>query len=434
MNLSQAQLAARLESALGAGAVLREASILAAHCVDGKQPTLVCAPQDAEQIAALLRLCAEARAALVPWGGGTAMAIGNTPKALDIVVTLHRLNDILEHDHANLTATVQSGITMTVLQQSLARENQFLPIDPPHPTSATIGVIVAANINGPRRLGYGSVRDLVIGMKLVLASGEQIKAGGKVVKNVAGYDMCKLFVGSLGTLGIISEVTVRMAPLPESAATLVAAGPLSSALQFASELAHSPLLPAGLSILNPSAAQAVGIEAASSSAAVWFEGFDESLARQLGDGAALAHRHGLKTDLLRGPFHLRLWTEIGDFPLSRDRLIYRIIVPRGLLAQVMNTLAEQAGDFQSRMIGEAGSGSLWLSLAATDEAARWFGKLVTMAADQRGHAVMFAAPARIKAGVDVWGQAPPGFAIMREIKQQFDPQARLSPGRFVGGL
>ena len=128
------------------------------------------------------------------------MGIGNPPRQIDVVVGLERLNQLVEHDQANLTATIQSGHRLASLQEILKRQNQFLPFDPPAPARATVGGVVATNLNGPRRGYYGSVRDLVIGMKVVLASGEEIKAGGKVVKNVAGYDMCKLFVGSLGTL------------------------------------------------------------------------------------------------------------------------------------------------------------------------------------------------------------------------------------------
>src|SRR4029077_13407450 len=212
-------LAQRLEAELGVDVVNREPSLLALHQVDGQAATILCSPATPEQVAAILRICSEANAAVVPWGGGTAIRIGNLPRHIDVVVRLDRLNRLVEHDHANLTATVQSGMMLPALRDLFAPQNQFLPFDPPGYASATVGGVVASNLNGPRRSYYGSVRDLVIGMKVVLASGEQIKAGGKVVKNVAGYDMCKLFVGSLGTLGIIIEVTLRVAPIPETAAT-----------------------------------------------------------------------------------------------------------------------------------------------------------------------------------------------------------------------
>src|SRR3989475_6019552 len=243
MKPSIDQLNKRLELELGADAVKNDPSLLAAYTVDAKIPTLLCCPETPEQVAATLRLCSELDAAVTPWGGGAGVRSGNLPRQVDAVLELSHLDRVIEHDHANLTATVQSGITLASLQQTLAPQNQFLPFDPPHAARSSVGGIVAANLNGPRRGCYGSVRDLVIGMKVTLVSGEQIKAGGKVVKNVAGYDMCKLFVGSLGTLGIITELTLRLGPLPESVSTVVAAGTFSQAEQFIRELFRSRLLP-----------------------------------------------------------------------------------------------------------------------------------------------------------------------------------------------
>src|SRR5436309_15213130 len=246
MKPSIDQLNKRLEVELGADAVKNDPSLLAAYTVDAKIPTLLCCPETPEQVAAALRLCSELDAAVSPWGGGAAVRIGNLPRQVDAILELSHLDRVIEHDHANLTATVQSGITLARLQQTLAPQNQFLPFDPPHAARSTIGGIVAANLNGPRRMFYGSVRDLVIGMKVALASGEQIKAGGKVVKNVASYDMCKLFVGSLGTLGVITEATLRLAPVPERAATVIVSGTSAQARQFVHDLSRSLLLPAAI--------------------------------------------------------------------------------------------------------------------------------------------------------------------------------------------
>jgi len=251
------RLANRLEGALES-AVQRDLATLRAHAVDGLVPHIRCAPEDTSQLSAALRICGESGAAVIPWGGGTAMHWGNPPTHADVVVSLEHLNRLVEHDDANLTATVQAGMCVAPLQDLLAARRQFLAIDPPDPRHATIGGTVAANINGPRRLAYGGVRDLVIGMKMVLASGEQIKAGGKVVKNVAGYDMCKLFVGSLGTLGIITEVTFKMAPLPETFGTIMARGSLAQAAQLIDALLASTLTPAAVTVVGGGVATAAG--------------------------------------------------------------------------------------------------------------------------------------------------------------------------------
>ena len=168
---------------------------------------------------------------------------------------------------------VQSGITLAALRETLARQQQFLPFDAPRPAQTTIGGTVALNINGPRRGYYGGVRDLVIGMKVALMTGEQIKAGGKVVKNVAGYDMCKLFTGSLGTLGVITEVTVRVAPIAETAATIIASGIFDEVVEFVDQLSQSPLLPAAVVLMNSHRQYGSGNPW---QAAVWCDGLQET--------------------------------------------------------------------------------------------------------------------------------------------------------------
>jgi glycolate oxidase FAD binding subunit len=375
-----------------------------------------------------LRICAEADASVVPWGGGTAMAIGNPPLRLDLVISTIRMNRVLEHDHANLTATVQSGITLNMLQTVLASQKQFLSFNPPYPERSTIGGIVAANLNGPKRSSHGSVRDLVIGLKVVLGGGEQIKAGGKVVKNVAGYDLCKLFTGSLGSLGILTEATVRVAPIPEESATGVARGTLVQAAQLASELADSKLLPSALVLGHDSMDPSWQL-------AVCFEGFGETVTRQLGELDSLAQRNGMAIEIHRAETEQRVWREIGDLPLKAERLIYRVTVPRSSVAPVL-------GAVQSSLIGAAepafsadvAMGTIWIVTPANKTSAGHFAELISLAQQHLGHAVMFAAPTELKLGIDVWGPSPPTLKLMREIKQKFDPKGILNPGRFVGSL
>jgi glycolate dehydrogenase FAD-binding subunit len=425
MNLSVEQLAKRLETALGADAVTVDASgSVASHAIEGKLPEIVCRPQSAEQIAAALRLCTEAEVAVIPRGGGTAMAVGNSPRQTDVVIDLGKLNRMIEHDHANLTATVHSGITLSALQSLLAPQTQFAPLDAPFPERATVGGIVAANLNGPRRSYYGSVRDLVIGMKVVFPGGEQIKAGGKVVKNVAGYDMCKLFVGSLGTLGIITEVTLRMSPIPESAATVIASATLAQAERFTDELSHSQLLPAAVFLSNDGDTEQWRL-------AVWCEGFEETVARHLRDLDDIAARVGMNTGPLRGATHDEFWERLRDFPLQPDRLIYRVALPRAKIFDFTRHVQNWGG---VKLIGDLAAGTVWLALPAHRSALEKFVALIEVARQQHGHAVVFAAPAELKQGVEVWGPSPTTISLQREIKRQFDPKGLLNPGRFLAGL
>lgn len=432
MKLPVDQLGQRLAAELGADAVKLESRSLTDHCVDGKQPSLVCSPDTPEQIAGALRICAEAAAAVIPWGGGTAMPIGNPPRAVDVVIDTHRLNRIIEHDHANLTATAQCGITVSTLQALLARQNQFLPFDPPYAARATIGGVLAANLNGPRRAYYGSVRDLVIGMKVVLASGAPIKAGGKVVKNVAGYDMCKLLIGSFGTLGIITEATLRMAPLPETTATVAAAGALSEVLQFIDELSRSFLLPAAMVLVN---FQGAFDRREDWQVLVRCEGFAETVARHVADAQALARRIGLAIEDMSDSDQRRLWAHIQDFPLQPERLVFRVTVPRAAVAQCARTIEEGGtAEIRPAIMSDALTGTLWVAEPESRLSAQRFAQWLSLAERCRGHAVMHAAPPKVKENIDIWGPPPPAFPLMRALKQQFDPEALLNPGRFVGGL
>jgi glycolate oxidase FAD binding subunit len=356
------------------------------------------------------------------------MALGNPPRQADIIVKTAVLNRVIEHDHANLTATVQCGITMNALQNALAPQNQFIPFDPPFAEHSTIGGVVAANLNGPRRASYGSVRDLIIGMKVALASGEQIKAGGKVVKNVAGYDMCKLFTGSLGTLGIITEVTLRVAPIAESNATLVAVGSLMQVRQLAKALAASKLLPTAVFLSNYYSKESWQLFVA-------FEGFNSTVARQLSDIASMAQQVGMNAEQMGTEKHQSLWQEIRDFPLQPDRLIYRVTVPRASVMEIVNIAKSWCADWHNPVIvADIVMGTVWIAQTANLESAEEFPRLIALAQQRHGHAVMFAAPSELKSAIDVWGPAPLSFPRMRQIKQQFDPEGILNPGRFIGGL
>jgi glycolate oxidase FAD binding subunit len=435
MALAGDALAQRLEGSLGAHAVNREASLLATHNVDGRQPALLCFPETSEQVAAAIRICSEADAAVTAWGGGTAMQIGNPPQRVDVVLGLSHLDRVVEHDDANLTTTVEAGISLSRVQQAVAGRKQFLAFNPPYAERATVGGVIATNLNGPRRSHYGSVRDLVIGMKAVLASGEEIKAGGKVVKNVAGYDMCKLFVGSLGTLGIITQATLRMAPLPEIAATVVTAGTLPLVWQLADELSRSKLLPSAVFLLSPEAGKDDDQKQNTWRLAVCCEGFENSVMRHLHDTQDAAARLGLGTEILQSSDHKQFWVELRDFPLEPGRLVYRVTVPRALAAGVIETIHGWSNsDFRPRIVSDTAMGVIWLSLETKQDALKCFTRLVAEARENHGHAVMLAAPADVKASGDVWGSRPPTVSLMREIKRQFDPKNLLNPGRFVGGI
>ncbi len=424
------RLAGRLEAELGPAAVRAGPAGLSDHAVDGVVPALRCAPADAGQVAAALRLCAEAGAAVIPRGGGTALHWGNPPRRADVVLSLERLDRLIEHDDANLTATVQAGMTVAACQEALARAGQFVAVEPPHPARATVGGTVAVGGGGPRRMLYGGVRDLVIGMEVVLADGQRITAGGKVVKNVAGYDMCKLFTGSLGTLGVITQVTVRLSPLPETEATVLARGALADLLGLVDDLFASVLHPAAVTVVGPALAASAGLPA-EPVLAVRAEGFQEAVARHVSDIRRMAQARGLHAEPLSSDHHRRLWSVLTDASGGPSpQALFRVTVPLGAVARVTADAHAAGGD---RLVAHAGSGAVWVEVPAS-AAVQWWDRLAALAAQLGGHCVLVAAPPEVKATRDVWGPPPQALSIMRELKRQFDPRGILNPGRFVAGL
>jgi glycolate oxidase FAD binding subunit len=435
MKTTTETLATRLEYVVGWQAVQEDSVVLAAHAVDGLVPSVRVAPQDAPQISEVLKICTEEHAAVVPWGGGTSIALGNRPSRVDVVLSLERLNALVEHDDANLTATSQAGMRLGALQQVLARRNHFLAIDPPNPAEATIGGIVAANTNGPRRMLYGGVRDQVIGMKTVLATGEQVKSGGKVVKNVAGYDMCKLFTGSLGTLGVITEVTFRMAPVPERSVSVLASGARGQALEMVERLHASQLLPSAVTLVNARAAGELkesGIRDQGSDwrLLVWVEGFAEAVERHLNDLRAMAQAATMSAETLEDPPHLALWKSIGNFGSGTPGTLFKLTLPLGTIREAIVSIDDWSPAPQ--IVAHTGSGTIWV--LPDEGGTECFARLSTLATSFRGHAIIAIAPPHVKQAVDVWGSPPPGLAIMAEIKRQFDPAGILNPGRFVARL
>ena len=435
MKLEPDRLVSRLEAELGHAAVARQPEFLAARAVDGLYPYVICSPANADEVNAALRVCSEARAAVTPWGGGTAIQTGNLPERVEVIIDVAKLNRVIEHDHANLTATMQSGITLTASRQITAGARQFVPFDAPNPQRSTIGGIVAGNLNGARRVCYGSVRDLVIGMKVALPTGEHIKAGGKVVKNVAGYDMCKLFVGSLGTLGIITEVTLRLTPVPEAETTLVVSGSLVQLCEFAGEILDSVLLPSATVLWKSETSSSSEALQSGWQMAVRAEGFSEQVSRHLRDLQLMAERLSLRTAVCSTATHEKLWTGICDFPLLSHELVFRVTVPRSTVADLLHGVQEwDTTDDSPAIVADMAAGAIWIGSSQTESATARFAQLRSKAAQYKGHVVLVGAPAEVKRDLDIWGPAPAAFFLMRRIKQQFDPQRLMNPGRFVGRL
>jgi glycolate oxidase FAD binding subunit len=378
-----------------------------------------------------------------PRGGNSSVDKYLPPFDVDLNIDLTQLNHIVEYEPANLTITVEAGMTMGALQQALGEHGQFLPLDPPQPNRATIGGIIATNAHGPFRLRYGTVRDWLIGTRVVLADGTIVRGGGKVVKNVAGYDLPKLFVGSLGTLGVIAEATFKLSPLPKVSATLVAASDIPNPLrQLLSGLLRWAPLPTAAEMLAPSVAQSV-LPGAPSEKHVFiaqFAGTTVTVERQMRDCAALCRDNGLTAgEPLSGEAEQSLWARVRELPAAvggADALVAEFRLLPSQLDEALTDMPLMATrhDVECAVFTRAGQ-SVWAALQGPDsmmpvildEMRAWAGL-------RQGYVVVQRLPLSLKATIDVWGPTRSDFTIMRKLKAQFDPLNLLNPGAFAGGL
>ena len=387
--------------------------------VDGLLPSTLMRPEDAEDAARGLRLCDLAPAAVVIWGGGTQMGLGAPPRNYEVAFSTDRMTRLLEYEPADLTCRVEAGMRLSDLQAALHAQGQRLPLDPPHPERATVGGMVAANTNGLGRGRYGTVRDWVIGIAVAYPSGKVARAGGKVVKNVAGYDLMKLHIGALGTLGVVAEVNFKVQARPEMEATLLAhfAAP-APALEVGLKLAHQYLAPASAIVQDGDGGRwdlALKLEGyvreveAAKEQAIRF-------VRDAGGAVGDAEPSPGFWDVARD------WSTPAD-----DEVVLRAIVPLAASPLLMAAVPPDA-----RVLAQPASGVVDIR-APAPAAAATLSRLRTAAAAE-GQVVVVAAPVALKEGLDIWGPPPPGFPIMRALKQALDPNGILNPGRFVGGI
>jgi len=449
MPVDQDALCGRMEEIVGAAHVAAGPAQTAAFAVDGVVPELVVRPGTQEETAQVVRACAEAGTAMIPWGGGSAMGLGNPPSRAGVVLQLDRLDRIVEWDPANLCVTAEAGVRLAALEELVAGSRAILPLDPPEAQKVTLGGLAAANQSGPGRLLYGTVRDWLLGMRVVLPDGERIRCGGRVIKNVSGYDMNKLFIKSLGTLGIITELTFKLLPMPVQRAGVIGLFPdPAEAWAVVEKTLGSFLLPEALEFLNPDAsallAPALGVPAVPGACvlAVALAGSPETVERQARDftalfaagGKALALPGGSGWDAVRHVLH-------GPGTAHPARVLCRITVPvsrTGQLAAAASRTGTDCG-LTALVTARAASGevqALYLpgpEPGAVEPLAGALEALRREAAAAEGSLVLQEAPLALKRRMDVWGDPGDGLDLMRRIKAEFDPRSLCNPGRFVAG-
>ena len=424
----------------------------APYAVGGLVPSLVARPGTQEEAAAVLSACATAGAAVAPRGSGSALGLGNPPARLDVVLCLDRLDRVVEFDAANLTVTAEAGVRLGDLRQLVAAERELLPLDPARLERRTVGGLIATNGSGPCRLLHGTARDLLLGLSVALPGGERIRCGGTVIKNVSGYDLTKLFIGSLGTLGVITQATFKLLPAPATRAAVLGIFPApAQAADVIGEALGSYLLPESMELLSPRALAAAagelgGAGSAGYGLAVSLAGSPETVARQLRDFTRLfrdgrAERTTLLTPEQRGPAGQAI-RDVLDRALdpAGARVAVKIGVPLRRTVDLLaaaEALGARAG-WLAAAAAHAGSGVVRAVFAVEGaEAAAVRAGIESLrreAEAAEGSLVVEGAPAEVARGLDAWGSPGEALPAMRRLKAEFDPGGILNPGRFLGGI
>jgi glycolate oxidase FAD binding subunit len=413
---------------------------LSPYVIEGRTPEAAVFPGSLDEVRGVVAIAAEGGIPLIPWGGGTAASVGTPVSATGIVLGLRRLDRLLDHEPGDLTATVQAGMPLARLQDALREQGQWLSLDPPDPGRATIGGIIAANASGPRRHLYGTARDQLIGLTVVTADGALVRGGGKVVKNVAGYDLPKLFIGSYGTLGIIVDLTFRLRPVPETERWLsVRFDRLKDAGAAVRAIMNSDVIPVALELLDADASRALGPDGAPTLVA-GFDGLAEQVDWQCAELAALTGALGG-----RGALALPAGPPAGGFSAQASMTavaIVRFSVLPTLVAELMEqgaAMAKQRG-LRTAWTSHAGVGVVIAALGAPSDrpdlkaVASALGEWRALARSGGGHATLEWAPLAVKSEVAVWDDLGAASRVMQRIKAQLDPANLLNPGRFVAGI
>jgi glycolate oxidase FAD binding subunit len=389
------------------------AEATASDTVDGMAARWVARPRNTEEVSAVLRAAAELRLRVVARGTGTRLTWGLPPTGLDLIVDISRMDAVLAHTAGDLVVTVQAGVRMVDLQDALAVHRQRLALDGHDTLGGTVGGTIATAASGPLRYRYGSVRDLLIGITVVLADGTIARAGGTVVKNVAGYDLSKVYTGSLGTLGVITEAVWRLHPLPESrrwiTATTQDSARAAAAIAAVRASQHDP---AALEIERDAAVGAVTVGVA-------VEGVTGGI-----DARAEAVRHLLSTAA-------GVSTTVAEQP--PDWWGQPLGAPHATVTCEPTGLTELLATAPGTLRGSAGAGVLTCGLSDDDRLGAELAQLREGVQRHGGSVVLRCAAPHHKAHLDVWGPVP-ALTLMRRLKNQFDPDHRLAPGRFVGGI
>jgi glycolate dehydrogenase FAD-binding subunit len=459
---ASALLAAQIAQRFGAENVLASATELAGYEVDGTRPAAAVFAKSAQEITELLKFAATEKLAVIPCGTRTKLGIGMPPTRYDIALDLSRMNNVLAYEPRDLTLGVEPGMRFSTLATTLAGEKQFLPLNPPFMARATIGGILATDSVSPLRHSYGGPREFVLGLEFVTGDGAITKSGGRVVKNVSGYDLHKLLIGSLGTLAVITRANFKTFPMPpEQIVFVVAFDGAVAALEFCSLLGRSPLGALQVDVISPDTTQIFAANADSEIAlpakswcvvvsAAGNTRVVERHRRELPTIATKAKASGMVAlgDTVQSmKVAAALLGRVREFPAlvqttDAAMTIFRIAaLPSTMpgIAQRLTALTAEH-EMQAALVMRP-HGLIYFAILPVAENATAFGKLAKFAnaifhaTEELGAKTRIEfAPTELKRALNVWGAARPDFELMRRVKKVFDPANVLSPGRFAGGI
>jgi glycolate oxidase FAD binding subunit len=409
----------------------------------GTNVACLVSPPTPATLAEILTLTHQRGWPVIPCGAGSKLdwggyirpnpALSGSPV---ILVSTQGLNQLVEHAVGDLTVTVGAGMTFAELQSILARENQFLAIDPAYPDRATIGGIVATADTGSLRQRYNSVRDMLLGISLVRSDGQQVKAGGRVVKNVAGYDLMKLLTGSYGTLAVLTQVTLRVYPLPEAAETVVLHGSAEAIASAGKTLLQSALTPVSVDYLSASLVTALGL-GSGLGLAIRFQSSVASVREQVNRMVEVGQVLQLTSAVYGAEAEGALWQRLQEqmtLAPGTDGITCKIGIRPSTAISLLHQMTQMSlPSWTAQIHAASGLGRLTFATSTGLSLAN-LTNLRATCQQNSGFLTVLQAPLPLKQQFDAWGYAGNALTVMRAIKHQFDPKSLLNPHRFVGGI
>ncbi len=459
MSFAGTSASSRLADITGHEYVLTDPAQLASYEIDGKVPITAIRPGSAAEVAEIVKFAAAEKMSIVACGARSKLAIGSPPSRYDVALDLTRLDRVMAYDPDDLTLSVEAGVPLRTLAQTLAEHNQFLPLAVPFLNQTTMGGLIASGVDSPLRQFYGTARDFLLGMEFVTGEGVAAKSGGRVVKNVTGYDLHKLMIGALGTLGVITRVNFKTFPMPIQTRGFVARFPTEEpAFDLRNRIMRSALTPLTMEIFSPHVAELFESDCAAQcdpepmpaevlSRTEWtlstsYTGNDKVLARYALDLQQTAEKAGATATAVLGESLQPAWTRKREFiPIvlasSPAATIFKIsVLPTGMAEAI--AVAQQAAETKALRWAAMGRGAGIIYFALLPrEVSQDTKQSVTLVADTinatcaklQGHATIPWCPSDWKPSLKIWGPPRPDAALMQKIKNVFDPLNILSPGR-----